>query len=632
VRARSLTGFLFLSLVLALGGATASAVAHEPEVTEFQTGLTVNSGPWGIVEGPGDKLWFTENSLSALGSFGLDTGVFGELSGLSIVGDARGIAEGPDGNLWVTEAAAGGRVARITPSGTVTEFPAHEDPMLATYPVDITAGPDGNLWFVSQSPEFVGRITPAGVVATFSVGLTPNSDLSSITVGPDGNLWFTQSADPGRIGRITTAGVITEYSAGLAPNMAPSDITAGPDGKLWFTERADPGGIGRISTEGVITEFRDGLTENSGPRSIALGSDDALWFTESASPGAIGRITASGAITEHTLGLTPGGSPWYITPGPDGNMWFTGNANPGLIGRITVPPAVKTQPGHLVDDTTASLKVKIRPNAQDTSFYFDYGQTPELGSQSATLSAGSGWDTDYFSAEVGDLARGATYYYRAVATNSAGTTLGEIRSLKTKSVTSGEDTLKEKQPEFARRVVAAAKDGTIRFKPPGGRWRRLPVSGAEIPVGATVDAREGGIELTSVGRQGGLQTGRFGAGVFSVHQPAAARGRVDLRLRGGDFSGCRRAARRTARGGSLAGASMVARVRRLWGRDGGGRFRTFGRHSHATVRGTRWLTVDRCSGTFTRVTQGAVVVRDTVRRRSVLVRAGHSYLARRPRR
>jgi hypothetical protein len=77
---------------------------------------------------------------------------------------------------------------------------------------------------------------------------------------------------------------------------------------------------------------------------------------------------------------------------------------------------------------------------------------------------------------------------------------------------------------------------------------------------------------------------------------------------------------------------MVARVRRLWGRDGGGRFRTFGRHSHATVRGTRWLTVDRCSGTFTRVTQGAVVVRDTVRRRSVLVRAGHSYLARRPRR
>jgi hypothetical protein len=68
-------------------------------------------------------------------------------------------------------------------------------------------------------------------------------------------------------------------------------------------------------------------------------------------------------------------------------------------------------------------------------------------------------------------------------------------------------------------------------------------------------------------------------------------------------------------------------VRRLWGRDNGGRFRTHGRHSHATVRGTRWVTVDRCDGTLTRVTEGAVSVRDRVRRRTVLVRSGHSYLA-----
>ena len=75
-------------------------------------------------------------------------------------------------------------------------------------------------------------------------------------------------------------------------------------------------------------------------------------------------------------------------------------------------------------------------------------------------------------------------------------------------------------------------------------------------------------------------------------------------------------------------ASRSRRVRRLWGRDDGGRFRTHGRHSHATVRGTRWLTVDRCDGTFTRVTEGAVSVRDRGRHRTVLVRAGHSYLAR----
>jgi hypothetical protein len=78
----------------------------------------------------------------------------------------------------------------------------------------------------------------------------------------------------------------------------------------------------------------------------------------------------------------------------------------------------------------------------------------------------------------------------------------------------------------------------------------------------------------------------------------------------------------------VASAARTRRVRKLWGRDRGGRFRTHGRHSEATVRGTRWLTVDRCDGTLTRVTKGAVSVRDLVRHRTVLVRAGHSYIAR----
>jgi hypothetical protein len=182
--------------------------------------------------------------------------------------------------------------------------------------------------------------------------------------------------------------------------------------------------------------------------------------------------------------------------------------------------------------------------------------------------------------------------------------------------------------------VAEAHNGPVKIKPPGARrWRPLAASDTEIPVGAMVDARDGSIALTTAGAGGRLQSGNFGGGVFSVHQPRRARGRVDLRLRGGNFSKCPRPRQRRARRSSAAaGASRVRRVRRLWGRDRGGRFRTHGRHSHATVRGTRWLTEDRCQGTFTRVTHGAVVVRDTVRRRSVVVRAGRHYLARRPRR
>jgi hypothetical protein len=46
------------------------------------------------------------------------------------------------------------------------------------------------------------------------------------------------------------------------------------------------------------------------------------------------------------------------------------------------------------------------------------------------------------------------------------------------------------------------------------------------------------------------------------------------------------------------------------------------------VRGTRWLTEDRCDGTLTRVKRGKVAVRDIAKRKTVVVRAGRKYIAR----
>ena len=63
-----------------------------------------------------------------------------------------------------------------------------------------------------------------------------------------------------------------------------------------------------------------------------------------------------------------------------------------------------------------------------------------------------------------------------------------------------------------------------------------------------------------------------------------------------------------------------------------GRFRTRGRHGAATVRGTMWLTQDRCDGTLVFVRHGLVAVRDFSLRKTKVVKAGHSYLARAPHR
>jgi hypothetical protein len=67
-------------------------------------------------------------------------------------------------------------------------------------------------------------------------------------------------------------------------------------------------------------------------------------------------------------------------------------------------------------------------------------------------------------------------------------------------------------------------------------------------------------------------------------------------------------------------------VRSLWGK-GTGKFRTKSRFSSATVRGTNWLSIDRCDGSLTVVREGIVEVFDFTLRKTVQVGAGEQYLA-----
>jgi hypothetical protein len=137
-----------------------------------------------------------------------------------------------------------------------------------------------------------------------------------------------------------------------------------------------------------------------------------------------------------------------------------------------------------------------------------------------------------------------------------------------------------------------------------------------LPVGTIVDARHGRVRITAT--SGGKQySADFYGGQFQIAQLARKGATADMKLFGGSFKGCPKAPRV---------AKKPAAVRRLWG-SGSGPFRTVGRFSAAAVRGTTWLTQDQCRGTLTRVTAGSVAVRDFVRRKTVVVRAGKQYLA-----
>jgi hypothetical protein len=150
----------------------------------------------------------------------------------------------------------------------------------------------------------------------------------------------------------------------------------------------------------------------------------------------------------------------------------------------------------------------------------------------------------------------------------------------------------------------------------------------QVPVGSFLDTRRGTVEMVSATGTGSrTQSGEFTGGLFQVLQARArrAKGLTELRLKGSSFKRCR------ARGGRAGAAQLSRRTIRRLRASARGRFRTSGRNSSATVRGTVWITADRCDGTLTTVKRGAVAVRDFRRKRTITVRAGKSYLARSPR-
>jgi Tol biopolymer transport system component len=175
-------------------------------------------------------------------------------------------------------------------------------------------------------------------------------------------------------------------------------------------------------------------------------------------------------------------------------------------------------------------------------------------------------------------------------------------------------------PRVGRTVLAQAVRGSVFVRVPGSP-RFVPLrSTSEIPVRSLVNATRGRVRISSASNnRGGVQKADFYDGTFQVLQRRSARPITDIVLKGGSLRACR--------GKGEQVAERRRRLRRLLA-SGRGRFRTRGRYSASTVRGTVWLTAERCDGTLTRVLRGRVVVRDFRLGRNITLRAGQSYLAR----
>src|SRR5262249_39615245 len=235
--------------------------------------------------------------------------------------------------IWSTEV-FGNKIGRITPDGTITEFPI---PTASSLPGGIALGPDGNMWFTESNKNKIGRITtvgtastPAGTITEFPLPTPLNGPLF-ITRAADNRMWFTENFS-NKIGRITADGVITEFPI-ATPGSGPLGIVAGPDGNVWFTE-LDGGKLGKITPGGFITET---VADDKGV-GITVSRDGLIWAVSQLNT--IGRTPLD--IDPNVSTFSPMKIPvtnamtQFVTLGADGNLWFTVNSSAGnnFIGRL----------------------------------------------------------------------------------------------------------------------------------------------------------------------------------------------------------------------------------------------------------------------------------------------------------
>ncbi|HKG38635.1 MAG TPA: hypothetical protein VKB25_06565 [Conexibacter sp.] len=202
-------------------------------------------------------------------------------------------------------------------------------------------------------------------------------------------------------------------------------------------------------------------------------------------------------------------------------------------------------------------------------------------------------------------------------------------------------------PVLGKSVVAKPRSGKVLVRL-AGTSRFVPLQSiANLPMGSELDVADGSVVVffatSPTGKRAkGIATG----GRFIVDQPAE----YDLGQRPGEMTlsgplwGCGASQRRQVRdastaavmasasGGSRAHASGRAKHGRRLKVRARGRIRTRGRYGAATVRGTRWTTIDRCDshprpGTLVVVSKGLVAVRSFALLRTVLVPAGARFLA-----
>lgn len=643
-----------------VGSGAIGRITPTGTITEFTAGLTANSKLGEITAGPEDSMWFTEQANpGAIGRIERTGAIAEYRTGLTANSQPYGIATADDGSVYFTERAAPGRIGRITASGLVTEYAT---PSTGSQPEGIAEGPDGNMWFTELGNHGkIGRITVAPGVSEGAVSsvaerwakvtaeVRPNSQATTYLIEYGPTAGYGHATATAAAGEGSAAETVPGLLEGLSPFTVyhyrvvatnASGTTYGPDTTvqtaappLPLTE--SPAGV---STSSAV--LRGSVTPNGRPTTYSFEWGTTTGYGSHAPAGeeSAGSGTSAVAVEAPITGLTPGATYHYRLVATNCGGCEEGTLHGADQTFTAAPlPIATTGMAEVPGPTAAIVAGIVGPSGASTTYHFDYGTSTAYGFTAPKPDAAAGSDNTLHgvSQALTGLTPGTTYYYRVVATNCGGCAAGTVPGGAATFTTPGLPPLPgalgtppllqaaPNEPHAAvlgRMAVAEPIRGNVMMRW-GGREQQLG-SSEGVPIGALVDVTHGMVQLTAALPGGRTQTVTVWGGRFILHQSLAAHGLAELALAGP--LGCDNA---NAHRATVAGRRAPSRG--LWAHDNHGRFSTRGQNSVATVRGTEWETLDTCHGTLTVVRQGAVVVRDLRRHRSVVVRAGHRYLAKR---
>jgi YVTN family beta-propeller protein len=489
-------------------------------------------------------------------------------------------------------------------NGTIVPLDLTRDPPAAGTPFSAGGGPEGVAFTPDGRKAYAADLTGNAVIPIDVATDSPRAPITlpsrgpfAISVTPDGRSAYVANLN----GSSVTPIDVTTDTAGpdIPVGPQPQGIAVAPDGTTVYV---GSGGSGTLTPIQVAT--------NTPGQPIPVGNDP------------------------YGIAITPDGRKAYVTNGGTGDRTVV----PVDLSRTPATPGTPIQVG------TAPRGIAITPDQPAQASYAiasapsGAGTVFDASSSSARFGtiAAYRWSFGDGSPDVTTTTAQTSHVYMAVGnytttvteTTEGGTSTAELFTGQTASRAGGPSAAsrrvavitRTRSPVAGIRVSAEPVSGSVVVRLPGAT-RFAPLGGGrQLRIGTVVDARHGAVRITATS-DGRVYAGVFSEGIFRIAQRKRRGATADMQLFGGSFRDCPRSVHEAA--------NKKRSVRHLWG-DGSGRFRTVGRFSAAAVRGTNWLTNDLCGATLTKVVSGSVAVRDFVRHRTVVVRAGKQYLARAP--